>query len=139
MNRRIDLDGCFNFRDLGGYPSEGGRKIRWRRLFRSDALHHLSAADADRVVDELLVGHIVDLRSTAELEAEGRGLLGQRGPRFHHVPLFIQPRDLQRMHRHNFTLDPYRGQLRPGIGAFHGEKAASRQQQVTTHGNHVLQ
>jgi len=88
MNRRIDLDGCFNFRDLGGYPTESGKRIRWRTMFRSDALHHLSAADADRVVDELAIGHIVDLRSTAELEAEGRGVLTRRTPSFHHLPLF---------------------------------------------------
>lgn len=88
MKRRIDLDGCFNFRDLGGYPSAGGRQIRWRTLFRSDALHHLSAAAADRLVDELAVGHIVDLRSTSELEADGRGALSQRTATFHHVPLF---------------------------------------------------
>ncbi|MGI9591935.1 MAG: tyrosine-protein phosphatase [Myxococcota bacterium] len=104
MNRRIDLDGCFNFRDLGGYPGEGGKRIRWRRLFRSDALHHLTAADADRVVYELAVGHIVDLRSTAELEAEGRGPLGQRAPRFHHVPLFDGDTSEGRAQAEEFTL-----------------------------------
>jgi len=88
MKRRIDLEGCFNFRDLGGYPAKGGRRLRWRTVFRSDALHHLTAADADRVVADLAIGHIVDLRSTAELVAEGRGELTGRSPRFHHLPLF---------------------------------------------------
>lgn len=88
MNRRIDLEGCLNFRDLGGYPAEGGRRIRWRTLYRSDALHHLSQAAADRFVGELAIGDIVDLRSTAELEADGRGELTDRPPRFHHLPLF---------------------------------------------------
>jgi protein-tyrosine phosphatase len=88
MNRRIDLEGCFNFRDLGGYPTESGRRLRWRLLFRSDALHHLTPADADRLVREIGIGDIVDLRSTAELEAEGRGELTGRSPRFHHLPLF---------------------------------------------------
>lgn len=89
MNRRIDLAGCFNFRDLGGYPAADGQRVRWRRLYRSDGLHHLTRADVGCVVDELGIGHIVDLRSSAELEAEGRGLLEQRAEaRFHHLPLF---------------------------------------------------
>ena len=88
MIRLIDLEGCFNFRDLGGYPTETGKRLRWRTLFRSDALHHLTPADADRLVEDLTIGDIVDLRSTAELDAEGRGELTGRSPRFHHVPLF---------------------------------------------------
>ena len=88
MNRRIDLEGCFNFRDLGGYPTTDGRMLRWRQLFRSDALHHLTDADVGRFVGELGIGHIVDLRSTGELQAEGRGLLEGQSPTFHHLPLF---------------------------------------------------
>ena len=75
MDRTIDLDGCVNFRDLGGYPTTGGRKLRWRVLFRSDALHALSAGDVDRLRDELRMTDIVDLRSTYELSNEGRGPL----------------------------------------------------------------
>jgi protein-tyrosine phosphatase len=84
----IDLDGCLNFRDLGGYPTDDGRRLRWRQLFRSDALHHLSAGDVRRLRDELRVGDIVDLRSTGELDADGRGPLGAEPVRFHHLPLF---------------------------------------------------
>lgn len=91
MDRRIPLEGCFNFRDLGGYPSEGGRRVRWRQLFRSDALHHLTARDVERLQAELGIRHIVDLRSTAELEAEGRGLLAAAPARFHHLPLYDGP------------------------------------------------
>lgn len=91
MERLIDLPGCVNFRDLGGYPAGDGMKIRWRVLFRSDALHRLTAEAADRLTGELGVGAIVDLRSTGEVEAEGRGLLGERSPRYHHLPLFDGP------------------------------------------------
>ena len=86
--RLIDLEGCLNFRDLGGYPTGDGRTIRWRRLFRSDGLHHLTAADVRRLREELCLGHVIDLRSTSELEAEGRGPLEQEAVRFHHLPLF---------------------------------------------------
>ena len=89
MQRRIELAGCFNFRDLGGYPAEGGLRVRWRRLFRSDGLHHLTPEDVERLLGALAIRRVVDLRSSAELEAEGRGLLASRSEAdFHHVPLF---------------------------------------------------
>jgi protein-tyrosine phosphatase len=91
MERRIDLPGCDNFRDLGGYPAQAGMRLRWRRLFRSDALHGLTPAGADRVVDELGVGAIVDLRSSGEVGVDGRGQLGDRPPIYHHLPLFDGP------------------------------------------------
>jgi protein-tyrosine phosphatase len=88
VERRIPLEGCHNFRDLGGYPAAGGRAVRWRLLFRSDALHHLSAGDVARVRDELGVRHVVDLRSTGELRSDGRRPLAVAGFRVHHLPLF---------------------------------------------------
>jgi protein-tyrosine phosphatase len=91
MERRIDLPGCANFRDLGGYPAHGETRLRWRRLFRSDSLHGLTPEGADRVVDELGVGLIVDLRSTGEVGVAGRGQLRDRPPVYHHLPLFDGP------------------------------------------------
>lgn len=88
MQRLIDLDGCLNFRDLGGYPTADGRKLRWRQLFRSDGLHHLSAGDVTRLRDDLRVSDVVDLRSTSELEQDGQGPLTAERVRFHHLPLF---------------------------------------------------
>jgi len=64
MQRLIPLDGCLNFRDLGGYPTQDGRRVRWRQLFRSDALHLLSSADVAHLCDTLRIGDVVDLRST---------------------------------------------------------------------------
>lgn len=88
MERRIELEGCFNFRDLGGYPTADGRRMRWRRLFRSDALHHLTERDIERLGGELGIGRVVDLRSTGEIQAEGRGRLASQPIHFHHLPLF---------------------------------------------------
>ncbi len=88
MKRTIDLDGCVNFRDLGGYPTADGRTLRWRLLFRSDALHAVSDADVRRLRDDLAVTDIVDLRSTYELSNEGRGPLEREPIIFHHNPLF---------------------------------------------------
>ena len=88
MNRVIELSGCLNFRDLGGYPSADGRRLRWRTVFRSDALHHLTRQDVARLRDELGIGDVIDLRSSAELRSEGRGALAQEAMRFHHHPLY---------------------------------------------------
>jgi protein-tyrosine phosphatase len=88
MRRVIDLEGCLNFRDLGGYPTADGRTVRWRELYRSDALHHLTAADVARMRDELRIATVVDLRSSSELRTEGRGALAAEQIGFHHLPLF---------------------------------------------------
>jgi protein-tyrosine phosphatase len=43
--RHLSLEGASNFRDLGGYPTGDGRMVRWRQIFRSNHLGHLTAAD----------------------------------------------------------------------------------------------
>jgi protein-tyrosine phosphatase len=89
LERVLALDGCFNFRDLGGYPTADGRKIAWRQLFRSDALHALTDADIDVLLgDAVGLSDVIDLRSTAELKSEGRGRLEATEAVFHHTPLF---------------------------------------------------
>lgn len=64
--RRLPLEGCFNFRDLGGYAAADGRSVRWQTLFRSDSLHHATRADVELVVDTLGVRTLVDLRDGNE-------------------------------------------------------------------------
>jgi protein-tyrosine phosphatase len=44
-HRVLPLQGASNFRDLGGYAGHDGRRVRWRRVFRSDHLGGLTAAD----------------------------------------------------------------------------------------------
>ncbi len=88
MDRSIDLEGCFNFRDLGGYPTADGRAVAWRTLFRSDGLHLLTERDVSVLRDELSLGDVIDLRSTAELEGDGRGRLENEAIGFHHLPLY---------------------------------------------------
>jgi len=88
-SRRIDLEGCANFRDLGGYETRDGRTVRWRRLFRSDALHQLTSADiAFLAQNEVDVATAFDLRTHQERERTGWGPW-QQGRRFRHVP-FVQ-------------------------------------------------
>ena len=71
----IDLEGAVNVRDVGGLPTEDGGETRYRRLLRSENLQELSPADVSRLVDDIGVTTVVDLRTTAEVELEGPGPL----------------------------------------------------------------
>ncbi|TYP87951.1 tyrosine-protein phosphatase [Blastococcus xanthinilyticus] len=92
-DRWIRLDGTTNTRDLGGLPTTDGGRTLPGRILRSDNLQTLSDADIARLVDEIGLRQVIDLRTTAEILLEGRGPL--RG-----LPDVV--------HRH-FTLLPERG------------------------------
>ncbi|MGR8918961.1 MAG: tyrosine-protein phosphatase [Gammaproteobacteria bacterium] len=71
--RGMPLAGAVNFRDFGGYAAAGGRRLAWGRLFRSG---HLSGLDADgkRLLGELGIRTVCDLRSAAEIANESAEL-----------------------------------------------------------------
>ena len=64
MDRDPGLSGPSNFRDLGGYSGALGT-IRWRTIFRSDALR-LTDADVAVLRDHLVLRTVVDLRTGME-------------------------------------------------------------------------
>lgn len=64
--RFVPLDGCFNFRDLGGYPTAAGRFVRAGMLYRSDGLHRLSAT-GQKAFAGLGVVTVIDLRTAGEV------------------------------------------------------------------------
>ncbi len=86
QDRFLELDGAFNFRDLGGLATNDGGTTRPGLLFRSDALHHLAPAAVDRLVD-LGIRTVIDLRSAVELERSGRGPLESTDIGWLHAPL----------------------------------------------------
>ena len=67
----IDLEGAVNVRDLGGLPTVDGGSTVPGRLLRSENLQELSPADIAKLVKEIGVTTVVDLRTTGELEVEG--------------------------------------------------------------------
>jgi protein-tyrosine phosphatase len=67
-HRHLNLQGASNFRDLGGYPAGDGRSIRWRRIFRSNHLGHLTEDDV-KVVRGLGVKSAFDFRGVQERAA----------------------------------------------------------------------
>src|ERR1700751_4526351 len=66
--RHLNLAGASNFRDVGGYPASDGRSVRWRKIFRSNHLGHLTDADID-IVRELGVRTAFDFRGSEERTA----------------------------------------------------------------------
>jgi protein tyrosine/serine phosphatase len=67
----IELEGAVNVRDLGGLPTSDGGTTVSGRLLRSENLQELSPGDVARLVDEIGVTTVVDLRSTNEVTIEG--------------------------------------------------------------------
>ena len=67
----IELDGAVNVRDLGGLPTSDGGTIVPGRLLRSENLQELTPGDVSRLVDEIGLTTVVDLRSTNEVAVEG--------------------------------------------------------------------
>src|SRR5215510_7931561 len=63
--RHLNLSGASNFRDLGGYVTRDGRTVRWRQIFRSNHLGHLTEEDAV-VLRELGVRSAFDFRGSEE-------------------------------------------------------------------------
>jgi protein-tyrosine phosphatase len=67
----IDLEGAVNVRDVGGLPADDGGWIVAGRLLRADNLQELSSADVTRLVRDIGVTTVIELRSSAELASEG--------------------------------------------------------------------
>lgn len=63
--RVVHLEGGTNFRDVGGYRTLGGGQVRWRRVYRSGALHRLTEADL-ATLDGLGLRTVYDLRADEE-------------------------------------------------------------------------
>jgi protein tyrosine/serine phosphatase len=94
--RHVVFEACFNFRDLGGYPTADERALRSGILYRSDTLHRLTVADVD-VFRALGLRTVVDLRSSTEIDQYGRLGISEAGLTWHNVPMLdnlqLSPRD----------------------------------------------
>ena len=85
--RLIGLEAVHNFRDLGGYPTAGGRTTKWRTLFRSDGLYRLRGADDMSRVRQLGLKSVIDLRTEREQREQGIFPTDDIEVTFHHLSI----------------------------------------------------
>lgn len=63
--RVLPLEGIVNFRDMGGYTTTHGQRVKWGRLYRSAA--HDGATERDLAyLEQLGIQSVVDYRAVAE-------------------------------------------------------------------------
>lgn len=62
----VEVDGLVNIRDLGGTTTADARVVHDGLVFRSDNLDDLSEASISRLLDDLGVSDVVDLRTNTE-------------------------------------------------------------------------
>ena len=84
--RRLPLQGASNFRDLGGYETDDGRRVRWRKVFRSGALDRLTDADL-AALREIGLRTICDLRHEEEQSLYPTRLYPETPPKIHSLPI----------------------------------------------------
>jgi len=65
FTRHFALEGAANFRDIGGYGTADGRRVAWRRFFRSDSLAEITENDLESIT-KLGVRTVYDLRNKDE-------------------------------------------------------------------------
>jgi protein-tyrosine phosphatase len=84
--RRIPFETVTNFRDLGGYRTRSGQRVRWGQVFRSDSLHGMNEADL-ALYNRLGLRAVYDLRGDVE-RAERPDPMPSR-----HLPILTRPTD----------------------------------------------
>jgi protein tyrosine/serine phosphatase len=77
--RWLRLEGVDNVRDVGGLPLREGGTTRAGVLLRSASLQYLTPADVMRLVDEVGLRLVLDLRTPEEIERYGSTALTDAG------------------------------------------------------------
>lgn len=72
--RHVSLDGQSNFRDIGGYITTDGRKVKWGEVYRSGELNKLSDSDVAKL-DGLSIRTVTNFLTKVEIEARGHDRL----------------------------------------------------------------
>jgi len=79
--RHTPFEGCFNFRDIGGYKNAQGQAIRWGRYFRAGRQERMTSNDLKQVA-KFKIETQIDLRFQVEIDSQGRGPLESLGSRY---------------------------------------------------------
>lgn len=95
-DRILQIEGVANFRDVGGYKTVDGTRVRRGLVFRSGSLAHLTDAGLQKL-DALGIKLICDLRGADELADEPDRLPASPAPEYLHLPLTVHDDRRQRL------------------------------------------
>lgn len=85
-DRHHPFEGCFNFRDIGGYPTADGRSVRWGRYFRAGRQDRMTPQDLEKM-RSFGIRTQIDLRRPDEIREQGKGPLADLGVTYHNIPV----------------------------------------------------
>lgn len=72
--RTINLNGVSNSRDIGGYLTESGKRVKQGMVYRSGTLDSITSASLESAINEFKITTDLDLR------ASGEGTAGKKSP-----------------------------------------------------------
>ena len=79
--RHYPFEGCFNFRDIGGYLNQDGQRVKKGLYFRTGRQDRMTDRDLLKL-SELKISTQIDLRKPDEVLDQGRGPLEAMGAKY---------------------------------------------------------
>ena len=84
-DRHLKVDGAYNVRDIGGYPTRSGGQTRWRQFLRADSLHALTDSGRNKLIDYGM-SVVVDLRMKTEVDRRPNVFADRAEVDYQHLP-----------------------------------------------------
>jgi len=81
LERHYPFEGCFNFRDIGGYLNQDGKRVKKGLYFRAGRQDRMSDKDLSQLSD-LKISTQIDLRRPDEVLEQGKGPLEAMGAKY---------------------------------------------------------
>ena len=81
LERHYPFEGCFNFRDIGGYLNQEGKRVKKGLYFRAGRQDRMSDKDLSQLSD-LKISTQIDLRRPDEVLEQGKGPLESMGAKY---------------------------------------------------------
>ena len=81
LDSHFPFEGCFNFRDIGGYLNQDGRRVKKGLYFRAGRQDRMTNKDLAQLSD-LNISTQIDLRKKEEVLDQGRGPLEDMGAKY---------------------------------------------------------
>tara|TARA_B100001113_G_scaffold173958_1_gene142536 strand:+ start:429 stop:1181 length:753 start_codon:yes stop_codon:yes gene_type:complete len=84
LERHFPFEGCFNFRDIGGYLNQDGRRVKKGLYFRAGRQDRMTDKDLSQLSD-LNISTQIDLRKQEEVLDQGKGPLEAMGANYMNI------------------------------------------------------